>query len=75
PSTESEIVDLFSGKANGVKWAGCTVDVSTYHVSGSSASISVKVTLVLVATGQSASVPAELSLVKSGDTWKIDDLK
>ncbi|HEX8037421.1 MAG TPA: hypothetical protein VF510_26430 [Ktedonobacterales bacterium] len=74
-STESEIVDAFSGKADGIKWSGCTVDVSTYHVSGSSASISVKVTLVLVATGQSASGPVELSLVKSGDTWKIDNLK
>lgn len=74
-STESDWADLFSGKANGIKWSGCTVNLSTYSVSGSEASVSLKMTLELVSTGQSVSAPLELKLIKSGDAWKINDLK
>ena len=75
PATESEIADVFSGKNGGIKWSGCTVDLSTYSVSGSDASITVKVTLVLLSTGQSVTGPLQLKLVKTGDVWKVNDFK
>lgn len=74
-STASEFADVFSGKNGGIKWSGCTVDLSTYSVSGSDASITVKVTLVLLSTGQSVTGPLQLKLVKTGDAWKINDFK
>ncbi len=75
PSTQSEISDVFSGKADGIKWSGCTLDVNTYHVSGSDATISGKVTLVQVSTGQSITGPISFTATKSGDSWKISDFK
>jgi len=71
-ATASDFADAFSGKVDGVKWGGCTIDVSTYKVSGTNASITVNVKLVVVATGQAITGPLGLILVKSGDSWKID---
>lgn len=74
-ATQSEIVDTFSGKADGIKWSGCTLDSSTYHVSGSEATVSGKMTFVLVSTGQHVSLPIPFTVVKSGDAWKINSFK
>jgi hypothetical protein len=51
---------------------GCKPDLSTYKVSGSSASYTVSVTVTDTATGQSAAQNLSFGFVQDNGVWKLD---
>jgi hypothetical protein len=57
-----------------LKWGTCTPDVSTYKVSGTTASYTAGFGVVNTSTNQSVSVNFTLSFVNTGGTWQLDDL-
>lgn len=69
------VSSLFSGGYNGIKWNGCTLDLTGYKVSGTSASFTVTVKLTELASGRTANGPLLLAFVKEGNNWKLDDFK
>ncbi len=69
------VASLFSGSYNGVKWTGCTLDMSTYKVSSTAASFNVEVALTEVSSGRTVKGPLLLKFVKQGRDWKVDDFK
>lgn len=72
-SSVDAIASVFSGAYNGVKWNGCTLDLSTYKVSGTNASFNVSVKLTELASGQTANGTLLLKFIKEGNSWKLDD--
>ncbi len=71
----STVASLFSGSYNGIKWAGCTLDVNTYKVAGTTASFNVEVALTEVSSGRTVKGPLLLTFVKEGGNWKVNDFK
>lgn len=71
----STVASLFSGSYNGIKWNGCTLDLSTYKVSSTGGSFNVEVTLTELSSGRTVKGPLLLKFVKEGRNWKLDYFK
>lgn len=69
-----EVASLFSGAYNGIKWTGCTLDLSTYKLSGSSASLIATFTVMRLSDGNTGSGPIKVEFTKAGHDWKISNL-
>ena len=59
---------------NGLRWGNSSPDLSTYKVSGDSASYDVSIKIVDPASGASIAVPTTLSFTKQGTSWQISDI-
>lgn len=57
-----------------VKWAGCTPDLTTYKVTGTTASYTAAFKLVDTSNGASDSLTLKVAFVNESGSWKIDDL-
>ncbi len=73
-STEQDFADSFTSsfKSAGLTLTGCTPDLGTYSVSGSTAML--KSTLDVSLSGVTTSVPITLSFKQEGGAWKIDNI-
>ncbi|MGZ3638201.1 MAG: hypothetical protein ACXVCX_10250 [Ktedonobacterales bacterium] len=69
------VASVFSGSYDGIKWNGCTLDLSAYKVSGTSASFNVSVKLTELSSGRNADGTLLLTFIKEGSSWKLDDFK
>lgn len=69
----ADVQALFGGAVDDIKWAGCTPIISSYTVSGTSASIQVTLIVVQVSTGQTDSGPILVKLVQQSSGWKVDN--
>ncbi|HEX8033939.1 MAG TPA: hypothetical protein VF510_08840 [Ktedonobacterales bacterium] len=69
------VASVFSGSYDGIKWNGCTLDLSAYKVSGTSASFNVSVKLTELSSGHTANGTLLLTFVKEGSSWKLNDFK
>ncbi len=69
------VASLFSGSSDGVKWTGCTLDMSTYKVSSTAASFNVEVGLTEISSGRTVKGPLLLKFVKERGNWKVNDFK
>jgi hypothetical protein len=56
----------------GTKWTGCTLDATTFKLSGSKASF--KAAFAASSGGKSTQQQATFQLVQSGGAWKLDNL-
>ncbi|HEY7835454.1 MAG TPA: hypothetical protein VIG30_17895 [Ktedonobacterales bacterium] len=56
-------------------WAGCTPNLSTYRVTGTSASYSIALTLRDTANGVTASAAFVVTLVLENGAWRMDNLQ
>lgn len=61
----------FYSTAYDVKTTSCTLDLSTYKLSGSSASLTATFTIMRISTGQTGSAPLKILFTKVGHDWKI----
>jgi hypothetical protein len=59
----------------GIVVSSCTLDVSTYKVTGSNASVNYSYRLTATSTGQFFEGISEAFFVREGTTWKIDGFK
>ncbi|MGZ3601674.1 MAG: hypothetical protein ACXWQ5_18740, partial [Ktedonobacterales bacterium] len=71
----TDIASLLNGSINGLKWTGCTLDLSTYKVSESVATLVATFSFKLLSTGQTADLPTKVTFSKAGHDWKISDMK
>lgn len=53
-------------------WSGCAPDLTTYHVSGSTASYNSALKVTRTDTGATASLVFALSFVREGSSWRLD---
>jgi hypothetical protein len=72
-SDEAGVASVFDGSLDGIKYAGCSTILSTYTVSGASASVEATVTLVLVSTGETVSGPLKFELIQQANGWRLDN--
>lgn len=59
---------------SGLKWGGCTPNLTTYKVSSSSASFTADLKVIDTSTNRSVDLSTTLKFVLEGTNWKIDDL-
>jgi hypothetical protein len=72
--SEADWANLLSGSTDGVKWTGCTPDITTYAPKGTSAAITATFGLTDLATGESAQYSLALTLVIEDGAWKVSKL-
>lgn len=69
-----EVESAFSGAYNGIKWTGCTLDISTFTLSGSSASLVATFTIMRLSDGNTGSAPVKVEFTRVGHDWKISNM-
>lgn len=69
----NEAASIFSGGYDGIKWDKCTSDLSTFKLSGSSASYVASFTVTRLADGRSITLPGKIEFTKAGHTWTISN--
>lgn len=69
------VASVFSGSYDGIKWNGCTLDLSVYKVSGTSASFNVSVKLTELSSGRTENGTLLLTFIREGSSWKLNDFK
>ncbi|HEX8033938.1 MAG TPA: hypothetical protein VF510_08835 [Ktedonobacterales bacterium] len=71
----ADIASLFNGDTNGIKWTGCTLDLSTYKVSGAGSSLNAGFSLEEISSGRTGNISIELIFTKVGHDWKLSNMK
>jgi hypothetical protein len=71
-TTAASWAGFFDGAQTGVKWVTCVPNLSSYTVSGTSASLDTTMTFRLISAHQTVSVPVLLKFIQEGIAWKLN---
>jgi hypothetical protein len=74
-SSEADFASVFSGNYNGIKWDDCAPTVSSFKLSGDSATLSATLTVTNLNTNQTRSGPVSFSFARNNGAWLLDNLQ
>ena len=70
--TVDQVRSSFYSTAYDIALTNCTLDLSTYKVTGSSATLTATFTVEQISTGNTGSAPLKIKFTKVGHDWKIE---
>lgn len=72
--TESQVAAIFDGSTSGIKTTGCTLDVSTYKVKGSTATVNAALDAQRLSDGATASLTVTFTYQKTNGNWLLSNM-